>query len=309
MPAWENSKLARDIHNAILDDDYMFIVIHGPPRCSKSTLALRLTNGVYEDWDKSLSATVFNLPSAIQRMEDGQPERWPTINGLHMRVPLINFDDFGVHSNKADTQHSTAWDIFKGGFDALGTMVGVLMVNMVDAGEATSQLQGKYTHEVTITSRGKYKYDKVQWLQDYSGFRTKMKKIWIENGDFEKLPDSVYKDYDELRMDLTKQVFVRIKDAFSMESLDYLLTILKDSDIALLRMIDTKGPIHYYTVKEKLGESWKDTVTKCKARSLVIPTRIAENQYKLDLSSLGRDILTSLDKSGKNTTEVKKFNE
>lgn len=302
MRLFERSELFKDLRNTILDDGYIFGCVHGPPRSSKSTIALWAAYSVYEDWDKVLAATVFNLPSVIQRMEDGKPERWPTVNGLHSRVPILIWDDFGVHGNKADTQHSTAWDVFKGGFDCLGTSIGVLLATMVDAGEATAQLQGKYNAEIFVNSKGKYKYDKVQWQQDYKGFNTRMRKDWIENGTFDPIPFNIYKEYDELRRDLTKQVFVRLKDALSMDTVDQMLKILKPADIQLLRLIDQKGPVKYDTAKDQLGEVYKDTLTRCKARSLVIPTNLGNNNYKLDLSSIGYDILTALDK-GKNPAQ------
>lgn len=297
MRLFEKTELFKDIRKAIFDDGYLFICVHGPPRSSKTTLAFWAAQSVYEDWDKVLAATVFNLPSVMQRIEDGKPERWPTVNGLHMRVPLLLWDDLAVHSDKADTQHSTAWDIFKGGFDCLGTAIGVLIATMVDAGALTSQLQGKYNAEVFVNSKGHYKYDRVNWLQDFSGFRTKMKKEWIENGTFDPIPMDVYKEYDELRRDLTKQVFVRLKDALAMDTLDQLLKILKPADIMLLRLIDQKGPVKYDTAKEVLGEKYKDTLTKCKARSLVIPTNLGNNNYKLELSSIGYNVLEALDNS------------
>lgn len=305
---FEQSQLFKDIRNAIYDDGYIFGTIHGPPRCSKSTIGLWSGYSVYEDWDKVLGATVFNLPSVVQRMEDGKPERWPTSNGLHDRVPFLLWDDFSVGGgDKAESQHSFAWDIFKGSFDCLGTSIGVLMLTMVDAGAATQQLQGKYNLEVFVNSKGKFKYDKVIWKQDYSGFRTIMKKDWIENGEFDPIPMNIYKEYDEMRKDLNRQAFIRLKDALSMDTVDMMLKILKPADIMLLRLIENKGPVKYDTAKDSLGEQYKDTLTRCKARSLVIPTNLGNNNYKIDLSSIGLDVLAALTKNGNSKKEVKNY--
>lgn len=303
---FEQSQLFKDIRKAIFDDSYIFGCIHGPPRSTKSTIGLWAGYSVYEDWDKVLQSTVFNLSSVIQRMEDGKPERWPTTNGLHMRVPFLLWDDFAVGGgNKAESQHSYAWDCFKGSFDCLGTSIGVLLLTMVSASEATSQLQGKYNIEIFVNSKGKYKYDKVQWLQDYNGFNTKMKKEWIENGEFDTIPMERYKEYDEMRKDLNRQAFVRLKDALAMDTVDMVLKIMKPDDITLLRLIETKGPIKYDTAKETLGEKYKDTLTRCKARSLVIPTNLGNNNYKIDLSSIGIDVLAALDKNGSDSIKPK----
>ena len=296
---YEQSQLFKDIRNAIYDDGYIFGIIHGPPRCSKSTLGLHCGYSVYEDWPKTLGATVFNLASVIQRMKDGKPEKWPTSNGLHERVPYVLWDDFAVNGgNKAVSQHSLAWDEFKAAFDVLGTKIGVLMLTAVDAGSATQQLQGKYNLEVFLTTKGKYKYDKVHWKQDYTGFRVMMKKECIEYGQFEPLPMAIYKEYDELRKDLTDQAFVRLEDAMANDTLDQLMKLLKPSDIKLIRLIDNLGPINYNTAKDNLGDDYKLTLTRCKARSIIIPTNLGNNNYKLDLSSIGRDIIAVLDEGG-----------
>lgn len=296
---FEQSQLFKDIRSAVFDDDYIFGTIHGPPRCSKSTMGLWCGYSIYEDWDKTFQATVFNLASVIQRMEDGKPERWPTSNGLHSRVPYLLWDDFAVGGgNKAESQHNYSWDIFKSCFDVLGTSIGVLMLTMVDAGSATQQLQGKYNIEVFITEKGKYKYDKVIWKQDFNGFRTIMKKDFIEVGEFSPIPMPRYKEYDEMRKDLNKQAFVRLKDAMSVDTVDALLKILQPDDVQLLSLIRQKGPVKYDLAKDKLGESYKDTLTRCKARSLIIPTNLGNNNYKLDLSSIGLDVLAALEKNG-----------
>lgn len=263
-------------------------MIHGPPRSSKSTLALQIAYDVYKDWNKVLDSIVFNLPTLISKIKNGKPVRYPTINGQHNRVPLIVYDDFGVHSNKADTQHSSAWDIFKGGFDCIGTELGVLLATMVSAEEATSQLQNKYNAEITVKTKGQYKYDKVEWLQDYTGFRRRMKKIWVESGTFEPIPKEVYAKYDVMRRELTKEVFVRIEDALSNDNIDFLLRLVKPEDIQLLKLIDQKGPVAY----EKTME---DVITRCRSRNLILTVSTAGKHVKYELSRLGKDLLVTVD--------------
>lgn len=289
------AKLFKDVMGAIYDDGYLWIVVHGPPRSSKTTIALWVAYFVYKDWDKVIASIAFNLQGVIHRIKNGIPERWPTTNKLHMRVPFILYDDFGVHSNKADTQHSTAWDIFKGGFDCIGTDVGVLMATMVNAEEATSQLQNKYNAELTVNKKGHYKYDAVSWLQDFKGFRTKMKKTWIENGTFDPIPEDVYRVYDEMRKDLTREVYVRIQDALTVDSIDFVLRMIKPEDTQLLTLISNKGPIYYEMARSTLGEKYKDTITRCKARNLIIATTPNQKSYRYDISPLGVDVLAAIE--------------
>lgn len=300
------NSLFKDVSEAIFDDGYLWIVIHGPPRSSKSTLALHLANHVYQDWDKVLDCIVFNLTTLMQRIQNGKPDRWPTRNKLHNRVPILIYDDFGVHSNKADTQHSMAWDIFKGGFDCIGTELGILLATMVNAEEATSQLQNKYNAEITVKSKGNYKYDKVEWMQDFRGFRTKMKKTWIENGTFDPIPEDIYRIYDEKRKELTKEVFVRIQDALSADSLDYVLRMLKPEDVQLLRLLDTRGPTRSDTAANELGDSLKHVITRCRARNLIISlgSRTRNTRATYDLSQLGKDVLDALDSNDKAVQRV-----
>jgi hypothetical protein len=300
------SKLFQDIKNAILDDGYIWAVIHGPPRSSKSTLALHAGYYIYQDWDKVIDAIIFNLPSLMNRIETGKPCRWPTVNGLHRRVPLVVYDDFGVHSNKADTQHSSAWDIFKGGFDCIGTELGVLLATMVNAEEATSQLQNKYNVEITVKTKGHYKYDKVEWLQDYKGFRTRMKKTWVENGTFDPIPKEVYQRYDQMRMELTKEVFVRIKDALSYDNMDFLLRMLKPEDEQFLRLIDNKGPTRFEAAIDTLQEKTKDTITRCRARNLIISVNAGKGHCKYEISQLGKDLLMTLDSDERASQRIDK---
>jgi len=292
LPKYEHF-LFEDVRQAVDNDDYIWGVIWGPPRCSKTTLLGWILYSIYKDWYKVLTAFVFNLPQLMHKMKQGLPERWWTRNKLHNRVPVLGYDDYGVSSNKAVTQHEEAWDIFKGGFDALGTKIGVLYATMVDPTEPTFQLMKKYTHEVQIVSRGVYKYDKVHWKQHYKGWDVKVTKECIEYGEYDLLPDWVYKEYNEMRMELADEVLVRIEDAISLNQLQFCLQVLKPIDFQVLQLISDRGPTYYYKITD-LGskDEMRLSLVRLKARGLVVPLRSkTSTTYRYDMTWFGKDIL------------------
>lgn len=286
-----SGRLFDDVYNAVIEDGFMFIVIWGPPRSSKTTLGGDVLYSLYKDWDKMLQALIFDLGQAMHRLRNGLPERWPTRNKLHMRVPAILWDDFGARSNKAETQYDQAFDLFKGGFDVIGTKCGSVITTMVDPNEPTFQLLCKYTHEVQVLEKGYYKYDKVLWQQNFSGFRTRVKKIPIETGEFDMWPDEVYEKYDEQRMSLADEVFVRIDDAILETGLQKALKLIKSDDLKLLQAIDDLGPISHDKAKEHVA---KDTIVRCKARNFVLSFPKSGGNYYLELTNLGIDVLKAL---------------
>ena len=95
-----------------------------------------------------------------------------------------------------------------------------------------------------------------------------MKKHFIATGFFPKIPDKWYNPYDEMRQDLTKEVFVRIQDAITIDQLDIVLKMIKPSDIQLLELIDQNGPLVYRKAQEELKSLYKQTFIRCKARNL-----------------------------------------
>jgi hypothetical protein len=290
------------IHDAIWEDKYFWIVVHAPPRMGKTSLAMQIAHQTYKDWDKVLDCIVFNLPSLISKIETGSPCTWTTKNGLHKRVPFIIYDDFGVHSNKADTQHSTSWDIFKGGFDAIGTKLAILMATMVNADSATTQLQNKYNAELIVTSRGNFKFDLVNWQQDYRGFRNKMSKTYVEKGTFNPIPIEVYKKYDEMRQELVDEVFVRLKDAQSADSVDRLIKVVKPEDIAFLRLIKEIGVI-------TATPEYKNIITRCRGRGLIVATSRSGNNPRYDLTQLACDLLLTIDSDDKAKEKIRRKGE
>ena len=291
-------RLFDDCRKAVDTDDYMYIVIWGPRRCSKTTLAGWILYSLYRDWDKVIDAFIFNLPGLIYKLRAGVPQRWPTITKpTHFRVPALNFDDFGVTGNKANIKDDPAWNEFKGGSDAIGTKLGILVLTMIDPTEATSQLI-KYTHEVCILERGHYKYDSVTWKQNWYGMNPIPKKTPIEENYYEQWPEWVYKKYDVLRQGLADEVFQRIEDKITINSIDYTLKLLKQTDVIALRVLNQKGQMQSKQVKARVeeltGEQDDDTCMRLRSRSLIIPVSHSKNYYKYEITPLGKEILNVL---------------
>ncbi len=289
--------LIRDIHNAIDNDEYMWIVVWGPPRTGKSMLCLLVAYWIYRDWDKVLNSVVFNLNQLLYKMKHGIPELWPTKNKLHDRIPILIWDDFATHSGKAKTQHSVAWDYFKGSFDALGTKLSVLIANMVLPTSPTQQLTEKYSHEIWIPFKGRAKYDKVRQQQDYRGFKIRSNKQWLTIFDFDPIPFEVFKQYDEMRCSLADEALIAIEDIMATTEVESITKRMQAMDTQLLMLIEDKGPIYSKIISDELGEEGKKALTRMKARGLISPIKVGEHYYRYDMTDLGLSVLHELTES------------
>ena len=289
----DEPRLFTDVWNAVHNDEYMWIVVWGPPRSSKTRIAGWILYSLYKDWDKVLDAFVYNLSHLLYKLKRGLPELWPTQNRLHMRIPALNWDDFGAHSNKAETQYHEAWDRFKGGFDVLGTKIAVLIATMVSPTEPTFQIMNKYTHEVLVPHKGLYKYDKATWQQDFRGWRPKHKKEWIETNTFDPWPDEVYKQYDETRMSLADEVIQRIDDAMAETEVEYILKRMHPFDVQILDLIRKRGPVNTVKIREEFGDDAKKAVIRLKARNLIVPLKKTSGHYAYDVTDLGLEVRKS----------------
>lgn len=288
------SKLVKDLWDIINDDLYAWFCVWGPPRTGKSNLCLLLSYYVYKDWDKVLNSVVFNLNGLLYKLQAGEPQRFPTYNGLHKRVPLIIMDDYGAHCNKAKTQHERGWDVFKGGFDTLGTMLGILIANMVSPNEATQQLSDKYTHEIFVHSRGQAKYDKVHQQQDFNSWRAMQSKEWLQEFTFGEVPKDVFKQYDEMRCQLAQEVLFSINETMAVEQVENIMRRIQKTDINLLSILLKKGPSNYDVLRDDLGQDYKDAIVRLKARGLIVPKRIKSHHYKYDITDLGLSVVQAL---------------
>lgn len=287
----EKCQLFEDVRYTVDHDAYMWIVIWGPARASKTTLAGHILYSLYKDWNIVLNAFVTSLPELIHKIKRGIPETWPTVTEpTHMRVPALNYDDWGAKSNKASTQYSEAWDEFKGGFDVIGRRIGVLVGTMVDPTEPTFQIANKYTHEIRILRRGLYKYDSVEWEQDYRGWRPRARKRCQEINTFDPWPLEIYKQYDaEIREDLTDEVFMRIEDKLAETHVEHILKRAKPMDFQVLQLIVDRGVLR--KDNEAYNKIEKDTIIRLKSRNLITPIKVTASRYGYDITNLGIEVL------------------
>lgn len=301
----DDNILYKEFMNIINGDLYAWVCCWGEPRLGKSNLCLLIGYFIYQDWDKVLDSVVFNLNGLIYKIQRGKPVRWWTSNKLHNRIPYLFMDDFGAHCNKAKTQHEKGWDIFKGGFDTLGTMVGVLVANMVAPDEATQQLNEKYTHEIWVHEKGVAKFDKVKKQQDYKAWKSRQKKDWLWEFDFPRVPEDVFKEYDEMRLDLAKEVLFSIVDTMQEENQGYILKRIQPIDINLLYLLKRRGTADQKFLIGKEGPEVKDAIVRMKSRGLVVPIRGKSKYYRYDLTDLGLQIVDALEEEGRTPVDLK----
>lgn len=139
-----------------------------------------------------------------------------------------------------------------------------------------------------IPYKGHYKYDKVKWRQDFRGWTAQMSKDWIDEDEFDAMPMEVFRQYDELRMDLADEVLQVVEDSLVVTHMDSLVKRVQPDDLGLIRLIRERGPIHSKVVDTL---NMKRALIRCKARGLVVPVRVKGKYYKYDITDLSLELL------------------
>ena len=303
----KGQRLIQDLYNAILNDSWFFGVIWGEQRCGKSSLALWLGYFLWrmldlsldeeQLWNYTINSNIYSLTQLMYRIKSPSVPRIWELKHRHHRVPYTNWDDFGANANKADTQHSRAWDKFKGGFDVLGTKMSALICTMTTPDQPTSQLLAKYTAEIHIPVRGMYKYDKVVWQQDFRGWHANKKKDWQQElCSFGEIPDKWYMIYDEQRMTLCDEVIIGIEDELVRE-LPWIMKRTSDMEITLLQRIINEGVLSSHMAKKHLGggEEANTAIKRAKSHQLIVAESRGGHTF-FDISNLGMNLLTEYNK-------------
>lgn len=286
----EKPRLIRDVWDAILEDDWMWIACWGKPRTGKSTVQMQTAFQVYHDWDQVLQSFVYNLAGILYKMDNGIPCRIMTRNKFHNRVPILLADDFGAQGNKAKTQHEIGWDYFKSTFDTLATKVSVVMASMGMPDALTQQLAARYTAEVYVEKKGVAKYDRVDWQQNFAGWQPKQKKDWIETFDFYEVPHDVYVEYDSMRMGLVDELEQLIKDSVAESQVLSTIRRMLPIDFEFVELLRQHGGVSNDWMNLDENKKYKDALMRCKARGLAVPLR-RKLHYHYDITDLGLEVL------------------
>jgi hypothetical protein len=301
-------------YEAIYDDSWMFYPCWGVQRAGKTTVQLQLGYKAYyshhltteQVWERVLDSVVANLTGFMYKVANGKPCLVDTNNGFHKRVPYILWDDWGGESNKAETRHKQEFDMFKGAIDMYATKVAILSASMVTPDEPTNQLINKYTHELFLPRRGVYKLDKILWTQDFYGFQSKRRKIWVETETFDHVPLYVYKRYDEIRQQRVDELQQKIMD-MQMEGVDRVVKRTTEEMVDLLLLIFKKGPLPRGTFDNpKYGDKYKkyhEALINCRARDLLTMCHVPSQEnfgkpnpskagaYSYDITNMGLEVL------------------
>jgi hypothetical protein len=300
MEATQENAYIKELFRIIDEDEYAWVACWGPPRTGKSMLCLLTGYWIYKDWNDVLNSITFNLNGVLYKLINGEPRKFPTRNGYNKRIPYLFIDDFGANCNKAITQYNRGWDLFKGAFDTLGTMVAVLMANMVKPDEATLQLTQKYTHELWVHHRGKAKFDTVQEEQSYSNWQTRQKKDWFEDFTFGVVPEWVYEEYNKMRVQLAREALFNIQETIAVNEVELILKRIQPADKLLLFGLADYGKLYDKKAIKIMGgaKGHEEAIMKCKAKGIILSERQKNNYYKYTLTGLGHDVIAALKEQG-----------
>jgi len=241
--------LLEELRRCNAEDDFVFLPFWGKPRKGKSTLALILLNYLLGGWDDVLHYFVYNLPELLTLMYETRREK--------KILPLIVWDDFGVHGGKRTKSFDQAHKSFSELFDAIGKLCHGLVATGNRPDGTIPALRERYHGEVLVDPRGHFNYVSYEWkLAYYLPGQPYFAKIWVEESDFGKVPDEIYKKYDEDRVRLLDVKMAEVEGMLSANtSIKNQTFKMTDIDIDILKKIAiaAKGSVRDDHLKNGIG--------------------------------------------------------
>ncbi len=194
--------LLEEIRSCAKEDGWIFLPVWGANRLGKSSLVLQLLWYVYGSWPLALEHLVFTLPDMIERMKEARRTK--------TQIPLLVWDDVGVHAGKRTKSFSTQFKAFSEAFDAFGSVVHGLLTTCIRPDSVIPAMRERYMGEVQVFARGRFKYIRYQWRISYFMPGVPFfSKIYVEEAEFFPLPPDIY---DHYRLDRARLLNMKLSE-------------------------------------------------------------------------------------------------
>ena len=185
------------------NDSFFFGPMWGPNRNGKSSLALWQLYYIYGDWETALEYLVFTLPDFLELLSEALRER--------RQIPLVVWDDMGVHAGKRTKSVTAFFKEFSEMFDAIGSVLHGLIGTCIRPDSTVPALRERYLGEVLVEPRGHFNFMRYDWrIAYYLPGQPFFCKVWVEEGDFTEVPSEVYEKYSPERDRLLLTKFAKV---------------------------------------------------------------------------------------------------
>lgn len=217
-------------------------------------------------WQLALNFMVFTLKDLVHLIMKALSEE--------RRLPLVIWDDAGVHGGKRTKLRDEVFMEFSESFDAIRIVINTLILTLPLPNDTVAAMRSKYSGEILVGPRGWFNYYWHSYhVSFYSPGEPFFSKIWVEKGQFSEIPKHFYeKYYLKKRVGLFEQKFVTVSDkTFKLED-EKGTVILSDIDLYILQRL-----------KESNGEKMQDYILRPSATHKGLDKfKVRESLFRLE---------------------------
>jgi hypothetical protein len=204
------TSLALLIENAYNNYGFVSAFIYGHQGAGKTTYALKTLYYVYGDWDKALEYTFFDIRELENKL------KWAFIK--NKRIKAILLDDAGYSLIKYSWRDEYSQKIAKL-FNLARTVVSGILFTSIETTDIIAFIRDKIMYPVSIRIVDKT-YSEARGYRIYlSPLMEKIPKKVFRDLFIRRLPDHVYKKYEEKRREALANLFGLDKKREELESL------------------------------------------------------------------------------------------
>ena len=217
IPGWTLEDYIRD---AAAKGGYATVQIWGEQGSGKSNRLLQEGYWVYQDWDRVLENILFK-PSAFVSKLKAIPKG--------KRVPWIGWDDIGCHmpssTFRTDINQYQAVDAV---WTVLRVKASVITLTIPNITRLVRNIKDNISFEVFLGKNQTELVERIVRLPSFSRLESVLKKVLIEGPRPFRLfdvPKDVFKQYWDMRLNLTEEALDMLEKTSEPESLEGLVPV------------------------------------------------------------------------------------